>query len=66
MFVAQDVLFAERIVELINIYGSSFIHKNIIHLLFLIFKRMGEISSFRPKRHNRFQIMLDRDKRRLY
>jgi hypothetical protein len=39
MLVAQHMNFTEHIVELINIYGSSFIHIVIITMYSLTFKR---------------------------
>jgi hypothetical protein len=38
MLVAQHMFFADRIVELINIYGHAFIHKKSIPMFYLKIK----------------------------
>ena len=39
MLVAQYMRFADRIVKLVYVYGSSFSHKFMILIFFLTFKR---------------------------
>lgn len=42
MLMAQHMLSAERIVELVNIYGNSFMHTFIIRIFILICKRQTD------------------------